>query len=88
LSYRREDLLPKQTTRRTPPDSDANQRAMQPDRLTIKQTATGYWTVQRGAIHVAGSITREGAEAERELLKRLSRRSVKRARGRVPAQSY
>lgn len=56
---------------------------MRPERLTIKQTATGYWTVQRGAIHVAGSMTREGAEAERELLKRLSRRTVKRARGRA-----
>jgi hypothetical protein len=61
---------------------------MRPERLTIKQTPTGYWTVQRGAIHVAGSMTREGAEAERELLRRLSRRSVKRARGRVIARSY
>jgi hypothetical protein len=62
---------------------------MRPDRLTIKQTPTGYWTVQRGGgVHVAGSMTREGAEAERELLRRLSRRSVKRARGRVIARSY
>jgi hypothetical protein len=61
---------------------------MQPERLTIKQTATGYWTVQRGAVHVAGSMTREGAEAERELLRRLSRRTVKRARVRETARSY
>jgi hypothetical protein len=48
------------------------------DRLTIKRTATGYWTVQRGPVHVSGATTRKGAEAERELLKRLSRRSVRR----------
>jgi hypothetical protein len=52
---------------------------MEPERLTIKKTPTGYWTVQRGAVHLAGSMTRKGAEAERELLKRLGRRSVRRA---------
>lgn len=52
-------------------------------RLTIRQTATGYWTVQRGPVHVAGSMTRRGAEAERDLLLRLSRRSVRRAGGRT-----
>jgi hypothetical protein len=56
---------------------------MQPERLTIKQTATGYWTVQRGAVHLTGSMTRKGAEAERDLLKRLSRRTVRRAAARV-----
>jgi hypothetical protein len=60
---------------------------MQPDRLTIKKTATGYWTVQRGAVHLAGSMTRRGAEAERELLRRLTRRSVRRAPGRVSTNS-
>jgi hypothetical protein len=60
---------------------------MQPQRLTIKQTATGYWTVQRGAVHLAGAMTRRGAEAERELLKRLSRRNVRRASMRVSANS-
>jgi hypothetical protein len=88
LSYRREDLLPKETARRTPANLQrTTQRAMRPEQLTIQRTATGYWTVQRGAIHVAGSMTREGAEAERELLRRLSRRSVKRARGRVAARA-
>jgi hypothetical protein len=56
---------------------------MQHESLTIKQTATGYWTVQRGAVHVAGASTRRGAEAERELLKRLDRRSVRRSRLRA-----
>ena len=60
---------------------------MQSEQLTIKKTATGYWTVQRGATQLAGSSTRKGAEAERELLKRLSRRSVRRASARVSASS-
>ncbi|MHB8240651.1 MAG: hypothetical protein ACYDHN_01550 [Solirubrobacteraceae bacterium] len=48
------------------------------EQLTIKQTRTGYWSVQRGAVHVSGAMTRKGAEAERELLKRLSARRVRR----------
>jgi hypothetical protein len=52
---------------------------MQTERLTIKKTATGYWTVQRGAVHLTGATTRKGAEAERELLTRLRRRNVRRA---------
>jgi hypothetical protein len=51
----------------------------EPERLTVRQTRTGYWTVQRGSVHIAGSTTRRGAEAERELLLRLARRSVRRA---------
>jgi len=42
------------------------------EQLTIRQTPTGYWSVQRGAVHVVGAPTRSGAEAERELLRRLS----------------
>ena len=60
---------------------------MEPDRLTIKRTATGYWTVQRGSVHLTGSMTRKGAEAERDLLKRLSRRTVRRAAGRLTTNS-
>jgi hypothetical protein len=60
---------------------------MPQERLTIKQTPTGYWAVQRGAVHLSGSMTRSGAEAECELLKRLRRRTVKRARGRVGTRS-
>ena len=60
---------------------------MQREELTIKQTATGYWTVQRGKVHIAGSMTRRGAEAERELLKRLgSRSSIRRAPRRARAK--
>ena len=46
---------------------------MQSERLTIKKTATGYWTVQRGAVHLTGATTRKGAEAERDLLKPVGR---------------
>ncbi|HEY4428365.1 MAG TPA: hypothetical protein VGN08_09200 [Solirubrobacteraceae bacterium] len=60
---------------------------MQSEQLTINKTATGYWTVQRGATPLAGSMTRKGAEAERELLKRLSRRRVRRAAARVSGSS-
>lgn len=48
------------------------------EQLTIKQTRTGYWSVQRDSVHLAGAMTRKGAEAERELLRRLSRRRVRR----------
>ena len=60
---------------------------MQPQKLTIRQTATGYWTVQRGAVHLSGAMTRKGAEAERELLKRLSQRNVRRTAMRAGANS-
>ncbi len=57
------------------------------EQLTIKQTSTGYWTVQRGSVHLAGAPTRRGAEAERELLRRLSlsgpRRPLRKARAQV-----
>ncbi len=51
--------------------------------LTIEQTPTGYWTVQREGRHLAGSMTRRGAEAERDLMLRLSRRSVRRTSTRA-----
>jgi hypothetical protein len=46
--------------------------------LTIKQTATGYWVVQRGSVPLAGAMTRQAAEAERDLRDRLHNRSVRR----------
>jgi hypothetical protein len=55
---------------------------VQQERLTIKQTATGYWVVQRGSVHLAGALTREAAEAELKLLERLRRRGRRRVRGR------
>jgi hypothetical protein len=57
------------------------------ERLKIKQTATGYWVVERGVVQLAGAMTRQAAEAERDLRNRLRDRSVRRisrARGRVP----
>ncbi|MGH2864016.1 MAG: hypothetical protein ACRDJX_02070 [Solirubrobacteraceae bacterium] len=51
-----------------------------PEQLTIKQTATGYWTVRRGNVDLAGAMTRKGAEAERELRSRLRTSAVRRAR--------
>jgi hypothetical protein len=61
---------------------------MQAERLTIKQTHTGYWTVQRGSIQVASSMTRRGAEAERELLVRLAlRASARRGNRSTPRTS-
>ena len=52
---------------------------MMQQRLKIKQTATGYWAVQRGDVHLRGAMTRRGAEAERDLLERLQRRTPRRA---------
>jgi hypothetical protein len=57
------------------------------ERLTVKQTATGYWVVERGAVQLTGATTRRAAEAERELLRRLHDRRVRRLsprRGQVP----
>lgn len=48
-------------------------------RLSIKQTRTGYWSVQRGSVQLSGAMTRKGAEAERELLSRLSHAQVRRS---------
>jgi hypothetical protein len=48
--------------------------------LKIKQTATGYWVVERGAVQLAGAMTRRAAEAERDLFNRLRLRSVTRLR--------
>jgi hypothetical protein len=59
--------------------SRTSAKQQQPARLTVRQTQTGYWTVQRGSVHVAGSMTRRGAEAERDMLVRLGRRNVRRA---------
>jgi hypothetical protein len=49
--------------------------------LTIRETATGYWLVQRGSVQVASGPTRRAAEAERDLLERLRDRTSRRRRG-------
>jgi hypothetical protein len=46
------------------------------EQLTVKQTATGYWVVKRGATEISGAVTRKGAEAERELMRRLRDRTA------------
>jgi hypothetical protein len=48
------------------------------ERLTIKQTTTGYWVVQQGGTHVASAMTRKAAEAERDLLNGLRARKLRR----------
>jgi hypothetical protein len=60
---------------------------MEASGLTIKRTATGYWTVQRGGVQLAGAMTRTAAEREREMLKRLSLSSTRRAGERATAKS-
>jgi hypothetical protein len=49
--------------------------------LTVRQTHTGYWLVQRGGVQLAGAPTRHAAEAERELLERLRDRASRRRVG-------
>jgi hypothetical protein len=51
---------------------------LQDQRLTVVQTATGYWVVKRGAVNLAGAPTRSAAEAERSLLERLHKRALRR----------
>jgi hypothetical protein len=66
--------------------SPRGSESVQTEPLTIKQTRTGYWVVQRGAVHLAGAPTRQAAEAERDLLTRLRSRSMRRpTRARGPA---
>ena len=49
---------------------------MQANELTVKRTARNYWVVQSGSDAVAGGVTRQAAEAERELMRRLRRRTA------------
>ena len=50
---------------------------MQDDtQLTVKQTPTGYWVVHSGSEQISGAVTRQAAEAERELMRRLRRRTA------------
>jgi hypothetical protein len=47
------------------------------EQLTIKQTAANHWVVQSRSEEVSGALTRQAAEAERELVRRLRRRTAK-----------
>jgi hypothetical protein len=68
--------------------SEASLELMQAEQLSVQQTATRYWVVQRGAVQLAGAITRQAAEAELDLLRRLSDRSIRRAGDSQPAAQY
>ena len=46
------------------------------EQLTVKQTATNYWVVQSGSDEISGAVTRQAAEAERVLLRRLRQRTA------------
>jgi hypothetical protein len=45
------------------------------EQLTVKQQARTYWVVERGSHEIAGGPTRQVAEAERELVRRLRLRT-------------
>jgi hypothetical protein len=47
------------------------------EQLTVKRTARNYWVVQNGSGDLTtGGVTRQAAEAERELMRRLRRRAA------------
>lgn len=46
------------------------------EQLTVKRTARNYWVVQSGTDDLSGGVTRQAAEAERELMRRLRRRTA------------
>jgi len=62
----------------THPPSGTGRGGSGASQLEIRQTATGYWTVQREGRHVTGAMTRRAAEAERDLMLRLRSRTVRR----------
>ena len=62
----------------THPPSESGNDGSGATQLEIRQTATGYWTVQREGRHVTGAMTRHAAEAERDLMLRLRSRTVRR----------
>lgn len=71
-----------------PDDPTTDSRSEDPKHLlTIRQTATGYWSVQRGSVQLAFAMTRTAAEHERETLQRISRCSQRRAGRRHAVQA-
>jgi hypothetical protein len=70
----------------TPPTKNApGRRPAQP--LTVERTVTGYWTVQRDGVPLAGAMTRTAAERECEMLSRLGLASSRRAGSRTAIQA-
>ncbi|HXP28906.1 MAG TPA: hypothetical protein VN804_04070 [Solirubrobacteraceae bacterium] len=46
------------------------------EQLTVKQASSNYWVVRSGDDQIGGGVTRQAAEAERELVSRLRRRAA------------
>ncbi|HXM86164.1 MAG TPA: hypothetical protein VN889_00885 [Solirubrobacteraceae bacterium] len=46
------------------------------EQLTVKQASSNYWVVRSDGEQIAGAVTRQAAEAERELVSRLRRRAA------------
>jgi hypothetical protein len=46
------------------------------EQLTVKQASRNYWVVRSDGEQIAGAVTRQAAEAERELVSRLRRRAA------------
>jgi hypothetical protein len=64
-------------------DTDDRGPQQAADKLIVKQTATGYWVVQRGDVTLAGAVTEPAAERERERMLSLARRGRRRTLARV-----
>jgi hypothetical protein len=50
---------------------------LEPEQLTVRQSSRNYWVVRSGASELSGGVTRQAAEAERELVRRLRARTAK-----------
>ncbi|HEV2975705.1 MAG TPA: hypothetical protein VGX69_12055 [Solirubrobacteraceae bacterium] len=48
----------------------------EPEQLTVRQSSRNYWVVRSGGNELSGGITRQAAEAERELVRRLRQRAA------------
>ncbi len=46
------------------------------EQLTVRQASSNYWVVRSDGEQIAGAVTRQAAEAERELVSRLRRRAA------------
>ncbi len=57
--------------------TDSTHTSVEPDaELTVDRAAGSYWVVRSGGAQLSGAVTREGAEAERELVRRLRSRTA------------
>jgi hypothetical protein len=56
--------------------SDFELQMTESEQLTVKQAARTYWVVESGAGELSGGVTRAAAESERELVRRLRRRTA------------